>query len=164
MYFWNYKKLALALHQGLITERNYSFYRISFAVAILIELAVPVLGSHVSLGSAILSNVIKFAVLWLIISIINKKGDNKDRLKRFICLLLPSYIQSFVLALFIGGVIGVIAGAAKISFGNAPSLEQWQKFGGIISGLSSIVYLGYCYIIGFKIASGRKSYSPTKEQ
>lgn len=117
MYWWNYRKLALALRADKVKPWQLLVYWVSFIMSLLSLPAMYMFATPPTDTSLALINGYVLPLLFLATSItmtyrLNKSGDSRDYLKRFVCLNFPldcRYILIFFLPMSIFGALKSVA-------------------------------------------------------
>lgn len=124
MYIWNYKKLTQELKNNTITEKESFKYIIGLTITASILISIIEYGPTRELTPINVLSSFTFIVLIIIGMAIlfqaNQKGDNKDFIKRYTCLSLPTFIQAnvwlIITSFAIGIIIGISAGQEGMNF------------------------------------------------
>ena len=166
MYFWRDKKLAHDLHKGIVTEKQQVGYLI--AISILASAIFSILSlntmetieityfDYINQAIVLVSAVLPIIVVFNI----NKSGDGKEFIVRFMCLSFPIAIKSNVISI-IPFIIDPFLFPQSADF-NLDELKDidYKHLSkvGFASGIMVLAYSLWRYIICFKIASGQKEY------
>jgi len=121
MYFWSTKKLAHALATDTMSNRS---KLIHFIACICLFLVMPVmrtlsLNKHQEIGGHWAGALAIVDLVILLLGILycyalNKRGDGKAFIERFILLSFPSIIRSVVLSFSLGMAIGLVEGMLRL--------------------------------------------------
>ena len=174
IYFWNINSLIKDLRNGLVSEYEKMIY---FVLTLLFQNNIRPLGGIQTLkviqNSMVIQNInislmdSAFSLLHLFIVLMgifycfqmNKKGDNKNFIERFICLTVPLAVRFFVfglvglvVSLFIAHISFLFVSKNFLSQDPASQLALKHLFlGTIVASYSSLLQILFYYILGKKI-------------
>jgi hypothetical protein len=113
MYIWNLKGLVQALKEDSLSLKARKRYKVISTILIILSL-LSVLSTPFLVESFNTLDIIDIVLFWVINVIgiyiafnINKHGDNKDFLFRFLCLFIPLALREFIL-MFVLSILGYV--------------------------------------------------------
>ncbi len=176
MFFFSEKKLARKLHEGQVTEKEQMIYLLCLALfyaLLLTSVFYPEASSAIT--TTIYDYLLDFvgiaftAIAIIYSSFINKSGDNKAFVSRYICISIPLTIK-FVILLWFANVISTSLDSEYFKAGldlidpallteeqHLDQISQFLKTGPFAFASIIIIYLWliWRYKGAFEIASGR---------
>ncbi|MEZ5919120.1 MAG: hypothetical protein R3D66_04165 [Alphaproteobacteria bacterium] len=169
MYIFRDKKLATQLHEDVVTERTQMFYLLgvilyySFFITISVGHAINAGSPSPTLYARLIDVVFIFSQTFIIFytSKINRTGDGKHFLSRYICLSFPITIKVTFLMLLLG-ILAAFGDNTDIVLDDSTDFDPSKMLTGpyALSGAClAYLYMVWRYIAGFKIASGLKKVS-----
>lgn len=152
MYLWKTKLLARDLKEDKVTEKEYFKYFVMYSLIWCICVIIyRLMGKTVSNGLFIIDNVLEVlnTMIPIIVSYnVNKKGNNKDFLKRYISISCPLSIKFFILAI----IVSVIPLAIGLIFNKNFEIVFWVAEQIFIIFVTAL--LTWRYLVHFKFING----------
>ena len=154
MYFWNVNNLINDFKDGNVTDKESVKYFILLGLmSTIVDSPVFTMNMEYSVLDTIstIVSVLAYVLGTYYIYRINKKGDNKDFIARYICLSLPIIVRLFVLLGLIGLIQGVLFTENWPGFGNQET--EYEPFKTDLEDLTShmfselffIIYMAYAF-------------------
>lgn len=156
MIFFNERKLAEDLRAYVVTEKQQFYYLL--IVDLFLSVWTTNAGAHLLYSGhdnlfdrlTDITQLVAVLIILFYSNFVNRKGDNRDFIMRYICLSVPISIKAMCLALILGILDGIILKAS----GHLADLKYPSEF---ILCLLVDIFLIWRYRVTFIIASGQSN-------
>lgn len=153
MFWWDYKGLAIALHNNEVTEKHYRNYMLICAIFFGLSTVLSLVFSPAPMVTLI-TRALAVGFVLLLARNINRSGDNLHFWKRIFAFYLPATLRVLLLSFVVGVLIGVLLHGEEKNV-----ITQRAQ---MVAAVMGYLYLTSIYYTGFKIASGKSQVTITR--